>query len=737
MRPSLHSLFRPLGRGLAGLALGLCLAELGFYARDGGAFPHLNVYEPDAERGLRLAPGAETKVRFGGSAVTHVRLDGAGYRGAAGRPWAEGGVLVVGDSQAFGLGVEADEAFAARLGEGLGAPVYNAGVPTYGPPEFARVIDELAPKLEPKTVVYVVNFANDAFEAELPNRGRHVAWDGWAVRRETAPASVVDFPGRGLLFGRSHAFFAARQLWHRAGGPERDAEGAPSEGTWRDLLGSAEALREERGRQADELARRAAGYEAEAAYARESARSAESRVRALVFRELKPKEGFTFAGENAAPNEGELYRTAGANPGDIVVPGFGEEGRPVAASAKYLRQAAQLRQRLEAELRRRAEDAADSPEGREILGALSERDRLAARLSATLAKPLELSRASSPLARAVLAAKGRAEAAGARFVLLFLPLDVMVSEAEWPKHRGGPVDLRPARVLVDDLLEAVRGAGATALDATEALAAAEPGAFLPGDLHMTPKGHAAVAVALAGALRAAPPGPAPAPLVGLAEGRSRPPPPGAWAAAPEVAVSGGAEGCRAKKLREWLYVRCSPWNPHAPRIKGVAVMRGGLGEAIAVAAEGAATLVAPAPPGADLEAVFGWEGRPRKLVVRWDRERVVPDMAFVDAPAPGPGPGDEAGRDALCACHARVVGAATCAAMAAAPDADCSRSFPDDCERLLACASGDPARAPRCPAGYVNAGAALHCSKLCAGDAECGPGAACVDDQGAKRCVPR
>ncbi|HEU4404056.1 MAG TPA: hypothetical protein VFS43_01995 [Polyangiaceae bacterium] len=735
MSAHLPRALRPIGRAAAGLGLGLLLAELAFYARDGGAFPHLNVYAADPVRGLRLRPDAETKVRFGGSAVTRVRLDGAGYRGASGRPWAEGGVLVVGDSQAFGLGVEAEEAFAARLGGALGAPVYNAGVPTYGPPEFAQVIDELAPKLKPKTVVYVVNFANDAFEAERPNRGRHVAWDGWAVRRETAPASVVEFPGRGWLFGRSHAFYAARQLWYRAGGPERDAEGAPSEGTWRDLLASAEALRDEQARTVAELERQAAGYEAEAAYARESARSAESRVRALVFRELKLKEGFEPAGEEYAPTPGELYRAAGGNPGDIVVPGFGEEGRPVAASAKYLREAARLRQRLEAELRRRAEEAADSPEAREILGALSERDRLEARLSATLAKPLEVARASSPLARAVLGAKARAEAAGARFVLLFLPLDVMVSEAEWSKHRGGPVDLRPARVLVDDLLEAVRGAGATALDATEALAAAEPGAFLPGDLHMTPKGHEAVAAALAAALRAGPPAKSPAPLVALAEGRSRPPPPEAWDKAPEIAVL-GSEGCTAKKLREWLYVRCAPW--HGPKVTGLEVTRGGLGEATAAVADGAATLVAPTPPGADLEAVFGWEGRPRKLVVRWGGDRVVPDMGFVDAAgAAPPKPGDAAASDALCACHRQVSGQPDCSTMVAAPDPDCLRTFAGDCARLLACASGDPARAPRCPAGHVNAGAALHCSKLCAADAECGAAAACVEDQGVKRCVPR
>jgi hypothetical protein len=254
---------------------------------------------------------------------------------------------------------------------------------------------------------------------------------------------------------------------------------------------------------------------------------------------------------------------------------------------------------------------------------------------------------------------------------------------------------------------------------------------------MTPKGHQAVAAALAGALREGPPAKAPGPLVALAEGRSRPPPPEAWGKAPSIAVL-GSEGCEAKKIREWLYVRCAPWNAHAPKITALEVARVGLGEAMAVVtAEGAATLVAPAPPGADLEAVFGWEGRPRKLVVRWDRERIVPDMSFADAAGFAPRPVDAAGRDELCACHQRATGRPTCASMVAAPDADCQRTFAGDCARLLACAAGDPARAPRCPAGHVNAGAALHCSKLCAADAECGAGASCVEDQGVRRCVPR
>jgi hypothetical protein len=60
--------------------------------------------------------------------------------------------------------------------------------------------------------------------------------------------------------------------------------------------------------------------------------------------------------------------------------------------------------------------------------------------------------------------------------------------------------MRPSAVLNDDLVYAAISAGARRFDATAALAAAEPGAFLHGDLHMTPKGHHALAEAIAKSL---------------------------------------------------------------------------------------------------------------------------------------------------------------------------------------------------------------------------------------------
>ncbi|WP_096331005.1 hypothetical protein [Nannocystis exedens] len=198
-----------------GLGLGLAATEYAFRVRDEGAFPHVNFYVADPQLGVRLQPGASMGFKLGRNPRTTIRVNASGYRGT---DWPEPPqareIVVVGDSQVFGLGVEDAETFSARLAERTGRPVLNAGVPTYGPREYLEVARELLVQRRPATVVVVLNFVNDPFELERPNTERHAVWDGWAVRRETAPAAVTQFPGRAWLFSRSHAVYALRRWLH-------------------------------------------------------------------------------------------------------------------------------------------------------------------------------------------------------------------------------------------------------------------------------------------------------------------------------------------------------------------------------------------------------------------------------------------------------------------------------------------------------------------------------------------
>jgi hypothetical protein len=90
---------------------------------------------------------------------------------------------------------------------------------------------------------------------------------------------------------------------------------------------------------------------------------------------------------------------------------------------------------------------------------------------------------------------------GAELLVVMLPFDVQVSADEWAKYgvEDGP-DMTATLVLIDDAMATAMQLGIPALDATPVLRAAEPGAFLDADIHMTPRGHAALATALADAL---------------------------------------------------------------------------------------------------------------------------------------------------------------------------------------------------------------------------------------------
>lgn len=200
---------------LASVILALLLGELIATCALGGAYPTLNLYEPDAAYGVRLSPSASTRVVSPGGVMTDIRTNALGFRGAewpsvAAAPVARR-VLVVGDSQVMGWGVAEEATFTAQLGD---VEVLAAGVPTWGPLEYALAVTELVPRYRPERVVFVLNAANDWQEAPLPNVRRTTARDGWArvPLGTAADAAYPDFPLRRFLLGRSHLVLALRLL---------------------------------------------------------------------------------------------------------------------------------------------------------------------------------------------------------------------------------------------------------------------------------------------------------------------------------------------------------------------------------------------------------------------------------------------------------------------------------------------------------------------------------------------
>lgn len=201
--------------GLLSTVLALGAAEMVAGVVRGHAFPFLNIFEADETYGVRLEPHAETATRSREGRVTEIATNALGFRDDEWVPAAEvvpGRVLLLGDSQMFGYGVDVGDGVASQLELELGGEVLNAAVPTWGPGEYVAALRELGPVYRPETVVFVANLANDWFEAKQPNTTRTTARDGWASHRVAEQEPATDFPGRRFLMGRSHLVFAIREL---------------------------------------------------------------------------------------------------------------------------------------------------------------------------------------------------------------------------------------------------------------------------------------------------------------------------------------------------------------------------------------------------------------------------------------------------------------------------------------------------------------------------------------------
>lgn len=698
-----------IGLGLAGIAVALVVAEQVFRHRADGAFPHVNFYKADAALGTRLEPHAEQRISFGGNPVTSLRTNGAGYRGAEWPASTEDEIIVVGDSQVFGLGVEENQTFSARLAVELRRPVINAGVPTYGPAEYRAVIAELLAQRKAKTVVLTLNLVNDTFELGRPNTERHAVWDGWAVRKENAPEHVSSFPGRRWLFSQSHLVYALRRWMHD--GDPTGGGGVASEGTWRDLIAAGKSITD-----AHDKAR--AQQQAAVTERREAAvelKAADDSLEAALL-ELMPQEYDDF--EKRA-----VVMAGRASPGDIVSENYAEESRAVFVTADLIRKGVAARKKLRADLAAAiaAGSKAKPKNAGELAAALDKRTKAMEALLAL--KPHQLEAVlEPPLAGYVRDVAALCKSKGVRLVVAILPVDVQVSPIEWAKYGQPPTDMTATHAFTEELVAAARAISVTAFDATPALAAAEPGAFLNRDIHMTAKGHEAVAKGLATAIAAPPPQP-----VAPVRARSLVPVPQVWNEASEVIVAGStAAGCETKMIREWLRVMCGRTLAGIIPTR-VTVAVDATGESQALATPRLTSLVTPLEPGRHVEVEFAWTDHTRRLTLDWPLEAKAPVMKF-DAPVRIPGakrpepiqlevaayedneplPVASPVERAICDCWNRVYGGLrlpktktrkeelfVCSGAYGAADAACTQTYATDCARMVECIRRDPASPPK------------------------------------------
>ncbi|MEZ0314369.1 MAG: hypothetical protein ACAI38_21590 [Myxococcota bacterium] len=321
-------------------------------------------------------------------------------------------------------------------------------------------------------------------------------------------------------------------------------------------------------------------------------------------------------------------------------------------------------------------------------------------------------------------------------MLVVLPFDLQVSPDEWRKYELEPHNLDDLQPLTDQLVRSAIAYGIRAVDATPILRASEPGAFLSRSIHLTPKGHAAVAGAIHDAL--AEPAPLPRSTGALPEGRTRAPTLEKLRGAAAIVIRGaGKSGCEAVQVDEWLRVRCRRGPRNVPR--RIAVVTGSSDAFINVASE-AMSIVTPVLAGAPLTVDLAWADHTQRLqATRGANGKIsaglTPPKRAVAAALPA-----SSEQEMLCACARLVTPANDCGDLHGSTRPHCFTTYPvkqpelEACQHLLACAQGAPESPPSCPDGYTIAGGTRQCFPQCSEAVPCKLGQ-CVPWPGTQVCM--
>jgi hypothetical protein len=255
--------------------------------------------------------------------------------------------------------------------------------------------------------------------------------------------------------------------------------------------------------------------------------------------------------------------------------GDAESSRPVFVTAQAIQAAIKHREASLAVLAR-----VERENERLFGGAIKDRDDLKRRRQALVAKHRVPPRPTSVLSSRLRELRALCDTSGCELLVIALPIDVQVSADEWRKYGREPIDMSATTALADDLLSTANALGMRTLDALPALRAAEPGAFLDGDIHMTAKGHNALAWAIHKALRRTPV-PTRQPDPGLPKGRTYPPAVDELYFALDVPIANGyGTECAGHVQDEWVVVTCTADGDDLllPEITFARTIAGGHGE---------------------------------------------------------------------------------------------------------------------------------------------------------------
>ncbi len=454
-------------------------------------------------------------------------------------------------------------------------------------------------------------------------------------------------------------------------------------------------------------------------------------------------------------------QVARGRPGDIVDDGSSEAGRSLQLTAAMVRRAAQMRDEQIATLLAEEAKKRGQRKATDLVAAEDAllRERAELREALALGTP-PVARPTSQFRKYLEEFQALCREHGADLVVVALPIDVQVDPAEWTKYgvQNAPA-MEDSLILLDDVMADAKDLGMRGLNATQALRGAQPGAFLDHDIHMTARGHAALAEALATTLATPVEIPVAAPKPGLPPGLTFVPTDREWDAIREVVVKGStAAGCTTQLAGTWLRVQCRRAKP-SDRFDGLVVGTGATPATMAMHSRDALALVTPLTPGTPLTARFFRKAGPLDLEITWradDGGEPQFSGVFVKAEDASPPRPVAAAVTALCEIYAEKTGEHVCADAGNPKDYDsestgcepgcvnlwgdpklvdaCTKTYPNAFPDRLACLQNDPLFAPACPDAQVHAFASNACFALCAEHLPCATGV-CTPWQDGHVCV--
>ena len=713
---------------IGGILSGIILMEVIFSIHDEWSFPHVNIYQNHPEFGVILQSNASQYLKIHSNPRTFIQTNERGYRGEHYLNPQEEEIIIVGDSQVFGLGVEESETFSAQLQKQTGRPVLNAGIPTYGPIEYTEVAKNLIRERKPKTLIYTINLVNDLFEYNRPNTNRHEEWDGWAVRKETAPSTIFTFPGKKWLFQKSHLVYAIRKYLRYQEAVDTVSE-LPSEGLWEDLL-DVQAISE---------------HSDTTAYSENQQKIIRTKANIKEIH-ANVKNAMEAQQTKLSNEEKHLLKASEAKPGDvidIVRDQYIEEGRPIIATTEMIQQGLRFRASFMEKLRvENQEEWQKITKMTEEANVLNKQKRELIR-EWTIAQNIPSNLFNTLKNISIFCTENNVE-----LVILILPIDVQVSEAEWKKYPYPPQDMSFSLPIIDELIKDAQRIQRRVVNPLSALRSIQPAGFLDGDIHMDPKGHEQVAKAIAETVQS--PMLPLLPEPGIPAERTWVPSLEEWEEIPFSYIPdqyNPPSGCQIRDSDEWIHIRCQHPN-HQP--SSVTIL-GDNGESMKAITKEGTTIVAPLLQ-EKMTVEISWEEETRTLEISRSQDEISELTAkFTSANSIGKERFQNSDMDELCACFLKDPPKVACPqnkryrnslSLINTCTPHCGLLFfrnieicvqETTCQKKLDCAMGVPWALPNCPLGQVNAGGNGTCLTLCDENNPCTSGT-CQEWQGTGVC---